>query len=155
MIQLQKKQVKIISIAIALVFVGSVVALALTQSGSGIAAAAGSSNVGVVDMRQVMSQHPQLQAADQQMQQAINDAKKEFDEKSAGMGDQEKAEYYAQTQERLQQKQQEVIEPLEKSVEDTVKSVADSKGLSVVLDKSTVVYGGQDITQDVIKKLSK
>ena len=34
MIKLQQKQVKIISILIAVVFVGSVVALALTQSGS-------------------------------------------------------------------------------------------------------------------------
>ena len=39
MIKLEKKQVKIISILIAVVFVGSVVALALTQSGSGIASA--------------------------------------------------------------------------------------------------------------------
>ena len=37
MIKLQKKQVKIISVLIALVFMGSVVALALSQSGSGIA----------------------------------------------------------------------------------------------------------------------
>ena len=55
MVTLQKKQVKIISVLIALVFVGSVVALALTQSGSGIASAA-SSNVGVVDYRQIAQQ---------------------------------------------------------------------------------------------------
>ena len=62
MVKLQKKQVKIISVLIALVFVGSVVALALTQSGSGLASAA-SSNVGVVDYNQVMSQHPKVQSA--------------------------------------------------------------------------------------------
>ncbi len=155
MVQLQKTQVKVISILIALVFVGSVVAIALTQSGSGIASAAGSSNVGVVDYRQIMGQHPELQNANNQMQQAVTDAQKEFEEKSAGMNDQEKADYYQQTQVRLQQKQQELIEPIQKSVDETVKSVADAKGLTVVLDKSTVVYGGQDITQDVIKKLSK
>ena len=55
MVKLQKKQVKIVSVLIALVFIGSVVALALTQSGSGIASAASSSNVGVVDYRQIMS----------------------------------------------------------------------------------------------------
>lgn len=155
MVQLQKTQVKVISIIIALVFVGSVVAIALTQSGSGIASAAGSSNVGVVDYRQIMGQHPELQNANNQMQDAVTSAQKEFEEKSAGMNDQEKADYYQQTQVRLQQKQQELIEPIQKSVDDTVKSVADAKGLTVVLDKSTVVYGGQDITQDVIKKLSK
>ena len=39
--------------------------------------------------------------------------------------------------------------------EDAVKAIAEAKGLSVVLNKDTVVYGGTDITQDVIKKLSK
>lgn len=48
MVTLQKKTVKIVSVLIALVFVGSVVALALTQTGTGFASAA-SSNVGVVD----------------------------------------------------------------------------------------------------------
>jgi len=152
MIKLEKKQVKIVSILVALIFVGSVVALALTQSG-GIASAASSSNVGVVDYRQIMSQHPNLQSINDQMQQAVSDAQKEFEEKSASMGDQEKGEYYMQTQERLQKKQQELFEPVQKSMDDAVKSVAEAKGLSVVLDKSTVVYGGQDITQDVIKKL--
>lgn len=155
MVQLEKKQVKIVSILIALVFVGSVVALALTQSGSGIASAAGSSSVGVVDYRQIMSQHPQLQSADTEMQQAVESARKDFEEKSAGMGEQEKQDYYAQTQQRLQQKQQDLLDPIEKSVEASIKSVADSKGITVVLDKNTVVYGGQDITQDVIKKISK
>ena len=36
-----------------------------------------------------------------------------------------------------------------------VKAVAEAKGLQVVLDKNAVVYGGQDITQDVVKKLGK
>ena len=52
MVQLKKTQVKIISVLIALVFVGSVVALALSQSNNSIANAAASSNVGVVDYSQ-------------------------------------------------------------------------------------------------------
>lgn len=153
MVQLNKKHVKIISVLIAVVFIGSVVAIALTQSGSGIASAAGSGNVGVVDYRQIMSSHPNLQSANEQMQKAVTDAQKEFEEKSKSMGDQEKSDYYNQTQERLQVKQQELLDPITKSVDDAVKKVADTKGLSVVLDKNTVVYGGQDITNDVISRL--
>ena len=89
------------------------------------------------------------------MQQAVEDAKKDFEEKSAGMSDQEKQDYYQQTQSRLQQKQQDLIEPIQKKIEEQVKAVAEAKGLSVVLDSNAVVYGGQDITQDVIRKLSK
>lgn len=154
MIQLEKKHVKIISILIAVLFIGSVVAIALTQSGTGVASAAGSS-VGVIDYRQVMSQHPDLNTIEQQMQTAIADVKREFEEKSAGMNDQEKADYYQQSQLRLQQKQQELVGPIEQSIEATIKKVAETKGLQVVIEKSTVIYGGQDITQDVINRLGK
>ena len=154
MIQLEKKQVKIISILIAVLFIGSVVAIALTQSGSGVASAAGG-NVGVIDYRQVMSQHPDLNNVEQQMQTAIADVKREFEEKSAGMNDQEKADYYQQSQLRLQQKQQELVAPIEQSIQDAIKKVADNKGLQIVVEKTAVIYGGQDISQDVISRLGK
>ena len=41
------------------------------------------------------------------------------------------------------------------AIEDAVKKVADQKGLAVVITKEAVIYGGQDITQDVIKALAK
>lgn len=155
MIKFEKSSVKWISVIIAVVFMGSVVALALTQSGSGIASAASSSNVGVIDYNQVMAQHPQMQTTQQQFRQAVTEAQQDFEARSADMSDQEKQDYYMQTQQRLQQKNQELLEPLESSVKSAVEDVAKNRGLSVVIEKSAVVYGGQDITQDVIKKLSK
>lgn len=155
MLKLENKQVKIISIIIALVFIGSVVALALTQSGSGIASAASNGNVGVVDRDQIMAQHPNGQNVENQMRAAITEVQKDFEEKSAGMSDQEKQDYYRQCQLRLQQKQQELIEPMIKSIDDAVKKTADAKGLSVVVDKAVVVYGGTDITNDVVSRLKK
>ena len=154
MIQINKKQVKIISIVIAVLFIGSVVAIALTQTAPGVASAAGG-NVGVIDYRQVMIQHPDLNNVEQQMQTAIADVKKEFEEKSAGMNDQEKADYYQQSQLRLQQKQQELVAPIEQSIQDAIKKVADNKGLQIVVEKTAVIYGGQDISQDVINRLGK
>ena len=154
MIKLEKKQVRIVSILIAVIFIGSVVALALTQTGN-IASAASSSSVGIIDYQQVMSAHPDVQNLQGQMETAINDVKKEFDEKSAGMNDQEKADYYRQCQERLAQKQQELLDPIRNSVDAAIKKVADKKGLAVVIDKMAVIYGGQDITADVITELGK
>lgn len=154
MIKLEKKQVKFVSILIAVIFIGSVVALALTQTGN-IASAASSSSVGIIDYQQVMSSHPDVQNLQGQMETAIADVKKEFDEKSADMNDQEKAEYYQQCQLRLAQKQQELLEPIRNAVDEAIKKVADKRGLAVVIDKIAVIYGGQDITQDVITELGK
>lgn len=89
------------------------------------------------------------------MQKASQEAQADFEAKSASMNDQEKADYYQQTMQRLQQKNEELMEPIDKSIQDAVKSVAEKKGLSVVIEKGSVVYGGQDITQDVVKQLGK
>ncbi len=154
MIKLEKKQVKIFSVVIALIFIGSVVAIALTQTGN-IASAASSSNVGVVEYDQIMFQHPDMKTLDDQLKAAIADIKTEFDEKSAGMNEQEKQDYYMQCQERILQKREELLAPVVQSVDAAIKAVADKKGLSVVLAKAAVVYGGQDITKDVIAQINK
>ena len=40
-----------------------------------------------------------------------------------------------------------------KKIEAAIKKVADKTGLSVVVEKSTVVFGGSDITDEVAKSL--
>lgn len=154
MLKLEKKQVKIVSVLIALVFIGSVVALALTQSG-GIASAAPSSSVGVIDLNKVFMEHPDRQSMDTQMKAEIEAAQKDFNEREAGMSDQEKESFYRQTQERLANKENELAQQILKKIEEVVKQVADAKGLSIVVSKAAVVYGGTDITQDVISRLKK
>lgn len=152
MIQLKKSHIKIFSVLIALVFVGSCIAMTLTQSGVGVASAA-SQNIGVIDYAQVMSQHPGLATANAAMQKEVETAQADFEANSANMDDAQKAAYYQQTQSRLAQKQNDLIEPLQVQVEAAVKAVAEKRGLTVVIEKGAVVYGGVDITQDVIKGL--
>lgn len=155
MLNLQKKQVKIISLAIVAFFVLGVAGLALSQTGnSNVVNASSSSNIGVVNHQLLVSQHPDMAKAQESMQAEVQAAKQEFDEKTASMNDKEKQDYYMQVQQRLNLKQQELISPIFDKVDAAIKSVAEAKGIAVVLDKSNVVYGGQDITDDVTKKLS-
>lgn len=44
---------------------------------------------------------------------------------------------------------------LEVSMMEAIKQIATQKNLSVVLNKKTAIYGGQDITQEVITALNK
>lgn len=155
MLKLEKRQVKIISIAIALVFIGSVVALALTQTGGGIASAAGSGAVGVIDSEQILEQHPNYKTAIEQRNAYAAEVQKDFEEKTPGMSDQEKQDYFRQCQQRVYQKEAELIEPLIKSIKEAIEKVASNKGLSVVIEKSVVATGGVDITRDVISRLGK
>ncbi|EIW15974.1 MULTISPECIES: OmpH family outer membrane protein [Pelosinus] len=155
MLKLQKKQVKFVSLAIAVMFLLGIVGLAVSQSSTSYAAESNnSSKIGVVNHQLLISQHPDMEKAQQTMQAEVEQAKKDFEEKSATMNDKEKQDYYAQVQQRLTLKEQELINPVFEKVDAAIKAVADAKGLSVVMDKGNVVYGGQDITAEVGKKIS-
>ena len=149
-----KKNVKIVALAIAAAFLFGVAGLAVSQT-THVASAAPASNVGKVNYQMLVQQHPDLAKVQTTMQAESEAAKKEFDAKAASLGDKEKQEYYMQLQQRLQLKNQELMVPLFSKVDAVIKEVSDAKGLAVVVDKGAVIYGGQDITQDVINKLSK
>nr|WP_320147983.1 OmpH family outer membrane protein [uncultured Anaeromusa sp.] len=154
MMKLEKRQIRMISLAIVAFFVLSVVGIAVSQTGSvsHAAAAAGSGSVGVVNYDMLVSQHPDYTVAQKSFEDEVALAKKDFDAKAATMNDKEKQDYYMQIQERLQLKKASLLGSVNDKVTAAVKAVADAKGLAIVIDKGNVVYGGQDITDEVIKK---
>ena len=150
------KNVKTISLIVAAIFVIGCFTLAMTAGGFGssVASAAGSeSAIGVVDYQVLVSQYPKLEQLNAEMEKAKNEARTEFDSKSQNMNDEQKEAYYRQLQERLQVKFKDLDDTLRKDIDAVIKKVADKKGLKVVVEKSTVVYGGTDITDEVAKAL--
>ena len=55
----------------------------------------------------------------------------------------------------LDQKKQELITPLLLQIRESIQQVADARGITVVLDNSygLVLYGGMDLTDEVLKDL--
>lgn len=155
MLKMSKKSIKVVSVAIAAFFVLGVVGISLSQTGKGYAAGAGTaSNVGKVNYQALISQHPDVANAEETMKTEVEQAKKDFDAKTTNMNEQQKQEYYMQLQQRLNLKQQELIAPIHDKVSAAIKAVADAKGIAVVLDTGNVVYGGQDLTDEVLKKIT-
>ena len=150
------KNVKTISLIVAAIFVIGCFTLAMSAGGFGssvASAAASESAIGVVDYSVLVFQYPKLEQLNTEMEKAKKEAREEFDSKSQNMNDQQKEEYYRQLQERLQVRFKELDDTLRKDIDDVIKKVADKKGLKVVVEKSTVVYGGTDITDEVAKAL--
>ena len=148
-----KKNVKTVAIAIAAAFLLGVAGLAVTQT-THVASAAAASNVGVVNYQVLVQQHPDMAKVQSTMQTESEAAKKDFDTKAASLGDKEKQEYYMQLQQRLQLKNQELMVPLFNKVDAVIKEISDAKGLAVVVDKGAVIYGGADITDECLKKIT-
>ena len=146
MINFEKKQVKIISVIIAAVFVFSIVALGVSQYQSGMAGAS-SSNVGIVDYSKLIAEHPGMQPAREKYEAAAKQVQEDFQNQAANMTPEQQQQFIEQKQKEMQDKQKELIDPIRNSIEEQVKAVA------VVLDKNNVLYGGQDITQDVLTKI--
>lgn len=150
------KNVKTISLIVAAIFVIGCFTLAMSAGGfgSGVASAAASeSAVGVVNYQVLVSQSPKLEQVRSEMEKAIAETRREFDSKSQDLNDDDKERYYKQLQERLGNKEKDLMDPLLNEINEVIKKIADKKGLKVVVDKSTVVYGGTDITDEVAKAL--
>ncbi len=149
-----KKNVKIVSSVVAVLFVLGVGAMAYTQMATP-ARASESSNIGVVDMSKLYNEtSPDVVAAQKAMEEFAAQQKQEFEGKAASMDDQQKAQYMEEVQKKMEDKKMELQKGMRTKVEEAAKSVSESKGLTVVLNKDAVLYGGVDITDQVTKKLS-
>ena len=148
-----KKNVKIVALAIAAAFLFGVAGLAVSQT-TQVASAAPASNVGKVNYQMLVQQHPDLAKVQTTMQTESEAAKKEFDAKAASLGEKEKQEYFMQLQQRLQLKNQELMVPIFNKVDAVIKEVSDAKGLAIVVDAAAVIYGGADITDECVKKIT-
>jgi len=125
--------------------------VAITQPSTTHAA---TSPVGVVNYQQLINQHTDMAQDNETYKAAFKQAQEDFNAKSTTMSDDEKRTYSQQLQQGLQQKQQQLLAAIRDKVNVAVKEVADSKGLTIIVDKSVTVYGGQDITDDVMKKVT-
>ncbi|SMC96254.1 OmpH family outer membrane protein [Sporomusa malonica] len=115
-------------------------------------AAPAASPVGCVDFIYLVDHHPDTAKANEALTAEQEAVRQEFAAKSVGLGDREKQDLDRQLGQRLEQKRLELLKPITDKIVAAVKEVADAKGLSVVVGKAVVVYGGVDITEDVLRK---
>lgn len=124
-----------------------------TQSITHAAPANSGATIGFVDMQQVIANSQDYKNAQTTMDAEADAMQKEFDAKSAGLNDAEKKQLFTQYQQRFNLKKQEVLGQVKAKVDAAIKDVATAQKISVVLDKDSVLYGGKDLTQDVISKV--
>lgn len=112
------------------------------------------SPVGIADYQLLINKHPDMVQANETYKAAVKQAQDDFKAKSATMKEDEKQAYSRQLEQALQQKKIELLNAISEKVNAAVKEVAEAQGLTVVVDKTFTIYGGQDITDDVLKKIA-
>ena len=145
----EKLRTKTSAVVAVVILIGAIITMA--QPGSAYASSVTSSTIGVVDYQLLINQHPDTQKANVAFQAAVDQAKKDYADKSVNMSDQDKKALDQQLAKQVDQVRQDLLKAIQDKVNAAVKQVADADGLTVVVSKNVVVYGGMDITADVMK----
>ena len=123
---------------------------------AGGAANAAVDSVGVIDMYEVTNNHPKMNDAKAQL--ATISRQKETEAKAAADKESDpakKAQIVQAKRMELAREEQKIMDPIFRDCQRAVREVAVNKKLTLVLNKSVVLIGGSDITQDVINKINK
>lgn len=121
---------------------------------AGGAAFAAADTIGVINSQGIISQHPGFKAAADQLQQIGK--QKEAEAKAAADKETDpakKAQVVQAKRMELAKEEERLMGPIFKDCEAAVRIVAKNKGVTVVLEKASVYFGGLDITDDVIQQL--
>lgn len=110
--------------------------------------------LGFMDIHKVLSSHPKYEATQKQLEAFIqkkSDAAKAAIEKETDPKKKQEILDKARTDSGIEEVR--VMNPLTNDINKIVEKVAKSKGVTVVLNKMLVYYGGVDLTEDVVKAL--
>jgi outer membrane protein len=127
--------------------------------------------VGYIDLEQVVKAHPILIKWNKDLESLKaareNQVKKQIKEKfgvteKSQLTDSQRAQVQKFVMDEndkftseMEPKQNEKMKRVEKDIREVSAAIASEKKLDLVLDRAVVVYGGVDITKDVIEKIKK
>jgi len=139
------------AIAAVLVVAAAVAALVLW---TGTPVIGQSFTVGYVDMQKALDNHPRKSASERALQEFFQAKQREFQQRSRGMTPVQRQELDRQLQQQFLAKREELFSGLDRDIRQAVAKVAKDRGVSVVLDRTVVLYGGTDLTDAVIAQLT-
>lgn len=112
--------------------------------------------IGCVNPQKIMFQHPKFESVQKQIK-SITD-KKQSEAKAAidkEKDDKKKADIYQSKRQELAKEESKLMAPLFSDINLAIRTVANAKKITVVVDKDAVFYGGTDITDAVVAELKK
>lgn len=120
----------------------------------GVASAAGN---GYVDYNAVISATPAFSQAQKELVTTQQTLQQQFNTQSKGMNDKQKKELAQKLDKQLQAKQLEIqkneIVPAVNKIRAAIEAAAKKNGIDFVVQESAWLYGGKDLTQEVINQM--
>lgn len=111
------------------------------------------STVGYVDIEKIFNAHPDKPLAEQKLNQEAKELEEQYKKEEPNLSEEEKKQRLAAYQQQLALKEKQLINGIILKIRDEIKEVAEAKGVTVVLEKKNIVYGGTDLTEQVLAKI--
>lgn len=113
------------------------------------------STVGYVDQTQI-DQLDQFKKAQEEFVKFGDDQRKTAQDKLKGAKtDADRGKIYAEYQKAIDDKREQIVTPLVNQTRAAIETVAKKKGLVLVIDRNNLIFGGSDVTPDVLAVLKK
>ncbi|HEY8417936.1 MAG TPA: OmpH family outer membrane protein [Limnochordales bacterium] len=132
---------------------GIVLVAALAFAVSATLSAQTESTIGYVDADRIIEGYL-IPVLDEPLSKETARLQAEFDAAAEGLGDEEKLNLFNQYQAELDWYKQRLIDEQMPTINDAVAKVAQRHGVSVVLERQVVLYGGVDLTDAVLQELN-
>ncbi|MDL2298493.1 OmpH family outer membrane protein [Synergistaceae bacterium OttesenSCG-928-D05] len=132
------------------------IAVVFAIMATGTAVFAANEKVGFLDEAYVLSQYDKFRQAQEQFEQIgrkkSETAKAAFDKET---DDTKKAQIVQNMQLEMREEEAKLLSPVFQELNRIVEKVAKAKGVTIVVNKGLIYYGGVDLTNDVITELKR
>jgi outer membrane protein len=112
-----------------------------------------SMTIGYVDMTRALDAHPGKASAESALRDYAQAQVADAQQKMKNMSATQKQDLQRQVDQDIFKKRAELLGGLDKDIRAAVEKVAKQQGISVVLSRDVVLYGGVDLTDQVIKAI--
>lgn len=147
------RKVGLVAVGGAIVLIALIVAVVLATQG-GAPVFGQSFTIGFVDMQRALDAHPRKAASERALQEFFQAKQREFNQRTKGLTAEQRQLLDRELQQQVVEKRQELLGGLEKELRTAVEDVGRAEGVSVVLERAVVLFGGVDLTEQVIKKVT-
>lgn len=111
--------------------------------------------VAYVNLERVFAEHPAKMAAEKKLNEKAATYQQELEQKAENLSGSEQKELLYSYQKELENLEAELLDSVIKEVETTIVKTAEEKQLKFVLEEKEVLYGGYDLTDEVLNNLNK
>lgn len=106
-----------------------------------------------VNLERIFEEHPARTAAEQTLNQKAAEYQQQLELEAEELSGTEQKEILAEYQQKLQNLESELLASVTEEVEKIIMETAAEQKVKFVLEEEQVLYGGYNLTDDVLKKI--